>query len=443
MTAAPGWRHRGRQRLRRARHSLGARLVGLFLLFALAVTISFVAGMQGLLRGSWQDYARPLVADYTDKLVAEIGSPPDLARAQALAERLPLRIRIDGPSVNWRSDGGDLRLDTRHRLHDAAEPNANGWRPVRTTADGHRISFRLADVVHEDRPRLIGWATLALLLVLTALAYAAVRHLLHPLQDIGAGAVRYGQGDFSRPIAARRDDELGQLAGQINTMAAQLRGMLDAKRQLLLAISHELRSPLTRARLNAELVGEGTARDALLRDLAEMRDLIDDLLESERLAAGHAALQREPVDLNALVREVISAGPPDRSVSTLLDAGLPPLDADPARLRLLVRNLLDNARRHGGGAAPPTVTTRRDGETLQLAVRDHGPGVDEAQLARLGEAFYRPDDARQRSTGGVGLGLTLCRLIAQAHGGQLLLRNASPGLEATLTLPLAAPQAGP
>ena len=83
--------------------------------------------------------------------------------------------------------------------------------------------------------------------------------------------------------------------------------MLDAKRALLLAISHELRSPLTRARLNAELVAEGETRDALLRDLGEMRDLITDLLESERLAAGHAALQREPVDLTALVRELVAA----------------------------------------------------------------------------------------------------------------------------------------
>ena len=91
----------------------------------------------------------------------------------------------------------------------------------------------------------------------------------------------------------RRNDELGDLAERINRMATSLQGMLDAKRALLLAISHELRSPLTRARVNAELVAEGEHRDALLRDLSEMRDLITDLLESERLATGHAALQTE------------------------------------------------------------------------------------------------------------------------------------------------------
>ena len=109
------------------------------------------------------------------------------------------------------------------------------------------------------------------------------------------------------------------------------------------------------------------------------------------------------------------------------------------RLRLLLRNLIDNALRHGAAAAtPPCVTTRVADGQLRLSVRDFGPGVDEAQLARLSEAFYRADAARQRSTGGVGLGLYLCRLVAQAHGGRLQIRNAQPGLELTLSLPLQA-----
>ena len=150
-----------------------------------------------------------------------------------------------------------------------------------------------------------------------------MRYWLRPLGDIRAGAVRYGQGQFDAPIPVRGDDELGRLAGQINTMAGELRHMLDAKRALLLSISHELRSPLTRARLNAELVDEGPSRDALLRDLGEMRELISDLLESERLTAGHTALQREPVDLAALVEVAVHEQVP-ADVALELD-----LDADP------------------------------------------------------------------------------------------------------------------
>ena len=432
-------RHALRHRWRHARHSLGARLTGLFLLLALAMTLTFIAGMQSAFRYGWQDYARPLIANYIDTLAAEIGTPPDVAKARALTQRLPLRIRIDGPVVNWSSHPGDRHEAWRERHASTADGTGSAWRPVRELADGHRIAFGLAsplrDDAPEDRPRLIGWATLAVLLLLIALVYALVRRLLRPLADIRAGAIRYGAGDFSRPIPTRSHDELGDLAQQINGMADGLHHMLDAKRQLLLAISHELRSPLTRARLNAELVNEGEARDALLNDLAQMRDLIIDLLESERLAAGHTALQLEATDLNALVREVIDAHFAGRTVDVSAGDALGAVMLDATRIRLLLRNLLDNALRHGGDAAvAPRLTTQREGDTVRISVRDHGPGIDESHLPHLAEAFYRADAARQRATGGVGLGLYLCRLVAQAHGGTLAMRNAHPGLDVEVTL---------
>ncbi|MES2990866.1 MAG: ATP-binding protein [Pseudomonadota bacterium] len=441
---------------RRLRHSLRARLTLLFLLLALAMTLIFVGGVQAVMRSGWQELARPLIADYVDQLTAEIGTPPDVRKAEAIARRLPLRIRIEGPVVNWSTRSGEAddgwRERDRHR-RDAERP-PSPWRPVRELADGHRVRFGLAslprDDAPEDRARLIGWATLLAMLALVAATYAWVRALLRPLADIRAGAIRYGAGDFSEPIPTRSPDELGELARQVNGMADGLHGLLDAKRDLLLAISHELRSPLTRARLNAELVDEGTARDALLRDLGEMRDLITDLLESERLAGGHAALHTEPVDLNALVREVVAQQFADRlpklplahDVPTLaLAPDAPRLALDATRIRLLLRNLLDNARRHSADAAqPPVVTTTFDAAGATLRVRDHGPGVDEAQLPLLAQAFYRPDSARRRATGGVGLGLYLCRLVAQAHGGTMTLRNAHPGLQIDIHLPVQLPR---
>ena len=258
--------------------------------------------------------------------------------------------------------------------------------------------------------------------------------MLRPVEDIHAGALCYGAGDFSQTIPRRRADELGELATQVNTMAASLQHMLEGQRGLLLAISHELRSPLTRARLHAELLAEGPERLALLHDLGQMRDLISDLLEGQRLTAGAAVLQREPTDLNTLVREHLAADHAGRGIALALAEGLPPLALDRPRLRLLLRNLLDNALRHGAGGPVEVQTLAVDGE-VWLTVRDHGPGVDAAQLGRLGEPFYRPDAARARSAGGVGLGLYLCRLVATSHGGRLLLRNAGPGLAVSLCLP--------
>ncbi|HRD95765.1 MAG TPA: HAMP domain-containing protein, partial [Rubrivivax sp.] len=230
----------------RWRQSIQGRLVLLFVLLALGTAAVFLLGMQRLLQGGWQNYARPLVADYVDRLAAQIGSPPDVQRAQALTQALPITVRIEGPQVQF--DSHPHRRTFRHDPE--RELGAAGWGLVRTTADGHRLSFGLAAAPDASRPRLFGWLTLGVLLLLTAGAYITVRRILKPLEPIGAGVAAFGAGDFSRPIRVERPDELGALAERINGMAANLSGMLDAKRTLLLAISHELRSPLTRARVN-------------------------------------------------------------------------------------------------------------------------------------------------------------------------------------------------
>ena len=456
----PPW-HRARHHLHhRLRHSLHGRLVLLFVLVGLGAAAIFLFGTQRALQGGWQAFARPLLTDYVDRLAAELGSPPSTERARALAARLPLRVRIEGPAIRFdthpedaaREEAADPQHAWRRRHDGDGTSSAEAWGLVRQTADGHRVLFTPARPAGFVRARGIGWVTLGALLGLIVAAYAAVRHMLRPLDGITVAVERYGRGEFGQPIAVRRHDELGDLATRINRMAGSLHGMLEAKRALLLAISHELRSPLTRARLNAELLGESPERAALLRDLEEMRELITSLLESERLGDGHAALHREPTDLAALARDVCAQGFAGYEVTLALDERLGATSVDPMRLRLLLRNLLENARRHAPDAPAPVLFLRREedatgtvvtgsgeGERWAIGVRDHGPGVAEDQLGRLGEAFHRPDSARTRSAGGVGLGLHLCRLIAQAHGGELRLRNAGPGLEVAMVWPARRP----
>ncbi len=437
----------------------------MFVLLALATTVVFVIGTQQVLQGGWQAYVRPLVSDYLQLLAADIGSPPDAARARALTQRLPLAVHIEGPQVQLdthpghfgRRSGPDRKRVPSNGTQNDHEPeqdrnynrnyNRNHdrrpWSWTVQQPDGHRISFALVAPPDIERPRLLGWATLAALVALTVLAYAAVRRQLRPLQDISAGVMAYGAGRLHTPIPVRRRDELGDLATRINDMAHSLNGMLDAKRALLLAMSHELRSPLTRARVNAELLDDSPERQALLRDLAEMRDQITALLEGERLADGHAALHTESVDLAALATEAAAADalahPEALAVALKLDLRPFTVQADATRLRLLLRNLLQNARRHGraeaggAGSLAPELFLQRlpDGRTA-LGVRDHGPGVAPAQRSQLAQPFYRPDSARTRSSGGVGLGLYLCRLVAEAHGGELQISAAEPGLRVAM-----------
>lgn len=426
-----------------ARHWLGVRslkrrLVLLFLAMALALTAVFAVGAQRAFAVGWREAARPLLADYLDRLVAEVApddGPPQRIRAEALVARLPITLRIEGPQLNW---------DSHPHRHD---PHEGPTLLKRRSADGHTLHFGidLAVVERQGRPFGLG---LAALLLIVALAYAAVRHGLRPLDDIAAGARRFGSGDFLEPIPVRhatRPDELDQLASAVNTMAVDLHRMLEAQRGLLLAISHELRSPLTRARLHTELLPDAGAtapqREALLRDLHAMTVLVADLLESERLAGGHAVLQRESCDLSALaadaLRELALRHVGAAAVRVSVQTDLAPVALDRSRVLLLLRNLLDNALRHGVGAAqPPELQLQGDGAGgCVLCVRDHGPGVAEAQLAQLAQPFHRPDSARSRAAGGVGLGLYLSRLVAQAHGGRLELRLADPGLRVCAWLP--------
>jgi signal transduction histidine kinase len=262
--------------------------------------------------------------------------------------------------------------------------------------------------------------------------------LFSPIETIRAGVSRFGAGELNHRIRIGRRDELGELAASINAMAEQIQQMLEAKRQLLLAISHELRSPLTRARVNAELLPEDRHRQRIIRDLKAMEQQIAELLETERLHSRHAKLDLRACAPAQLLQEVIEQAFSHDAFELQDEQPDLYLRLDPARMRLLIRNLLDNALRHTPASAPaPLIHNRLEGDDWMLSVTDQGPGIDAEHLPRLTEPFYRVDHSRQRDTGGYGLGLYLCRVIAEAHGGRLSVTSRpGKGTTVTLTLPL-------
>ncbi len=408
----------------------------LFLVTAVALTLILQTALRYSLAHNFRHTLFPHVARYVDYLTAEIGAPPDLAKARHLADTLPIDILIQGPRVNWSSAPAELPVGPGSALDTAP---AGGWGDrffVRKLADGHRILFRFQPFAAGDPNPRIGLLAVASILLVLLLAYWAIGRLFSPVAAIRAEVKRIGEGELGYRIRIARHDELGDLAQSINGMADEIQAMLEAKRQLLLAISHELRSPLTRARVSIELVDPSPAREEIARDLGEIDRLIAELLETERLNMRHSPLLRTSESLNGLVREVVDKHFPEAALTLDLDATLPEMSLDATRLRLLIRNLIDNALRHGG-EGPIRIGTGLESDHAVLRVTDQGSGIPAEHLPHLLEPFYRADPARQRKTGGFGLGLYLCRLIAEAHGGSIQLRSgADQGTEISVSIPV-------
>ncbi len=276
------------------------------------------------------------------------------------------------------------------------------------------------------------------------LCYALAYHLSSPVRQLQRAVDRFGRGDFSARAGSTRGDELGQLARTFDQMADRIESLLTSERRLLLDISHELRSPLARLSVAVELARSdrdpAATLDRIQREADRLNELIGGLLEVTRAEVDPASQHREPVQLDALVSQVaddcrIEATAKDCSlrVAKIEEAEL---DGDPELLRRAVENVLRNAIRYAPAGTAVEMSLQRASNAVTIAIRDQGPGVPEDSLKHIFDPFYRVDTARVRSSGGAGLGLSIARRAVELHGGTLKARNAQPGLEVTIRLPL-------
>ncbi|HMB42354.1 MAG TPA: HAMP domain-containing sensor histidine kinase, partial [Luteimonas sp.] len=245
-------------------------------------------------------------------------------------------------------------------------------------------------------------------------AYPVVRRLTRRLERLQASVDALGAGQLSTRVAVEGTDEIASLANSFNRSAARIEALLAAQKTLLSNASHELRSPLTRIRMAIELMqdrAQPEVRKELTRSIAELDQLIDEILLASRLDALPDALPRsETLDLTALVAEECAA------FDAQLQAQAVSVRGDAILLRRLTRNLLENARRYGEGTPITATLAIKADRTIELDVLDNGPGIPATESENIFEPFFRLPGASEQA-GGVGLGLSLVRQIAQAHGG--------------------------
>ena len=275
-------------------------------------------------------------------------------------------------------------------------------------------------------------ATLAILLAsVLVLAVVAVRAVTRPLSVLASAAEALGRDLDRPPVPEHGPTEVRRAAHAFNTMQGRLARFIADRTRILTALSHDLKTPLTRLKLRAELVEDAPLRDSILRDLDEMQDMTAATLNFLKGMESEERLQ--PVDIPALIESLKDDAEDMGREVRFEGAEIRPYPARPLALKRCLGNLIDNAVKYGKRAS---VTATEQAGVVSIAVADEGPGIPEAQIERVFEPFYRLESSRNRETGGTGLGLSIARSIARAHGGDVTLRNrAQGGLEAVLTLP--------
>lgn len=269
--------------------------------------------------------------------------------------------------------------------------------------------------------------------------FPIIRRLLKRLENLQRSVQRFGEGDLAIRVPTQGQDEVADLARQFNAAAQRIQTLVQSHQSLLANASHELRSPLARIRMGLELMGDApeqrSARQEIQRNIAELDQLVDEILLASRLEQPHVDVgSNESVDLIGLAAEECARV--DAELLLQVDALEAPGIAK--LLRRAVRNLLENARRYSEGDI--TLELAREGAYAVVRVQDHGPGVAPEQRERIFEKFYRLPGASERA-GGVGLGLALVRSIAQHHGGTVHCQGRSDGQSGAcfeLRLPLQA-----
>ncbi|MGR4039007.1 ATP-binding protein [Pseudomonas sp. JDS08PS003] len=274
---------------------------------------------------------------------------------------------------------------------------------------------------------------IALVLISTGLvALIATRRLAKPLQQFAQGARRFAVDFRAPPIDPVGPHEIRQAILAFNAMQAQLQHFIKDRTQMLAAISHDLRTPLTRMRLRGEFIEDADQQQRLFRDVDEMQAMINSALEFFRDDA--RLEQATHFDLAELLQTLVDDYR-DQSIPIVF-SGPPRLVycGRPLGLKRVMTNLLDNAVKYGG---EPAIVLEHDAHQLRVRVLDRGPGIPAEALEQVFAPFFRLESSRNKSTGGVGLGLSAARAIVREHGGELrLLNREGGGLEARVELPV-------
>jgi signal transduction histidine kinase len=258
-------------------------------------------------------------------------------------------------------------------------------------------------------------------------AFLTIRRVLRPVKWLNDGVREVSRGNLDHRVPLKKSDELRDLAEAFNTMTDRIREMLQAKEQLLLDVSHEMRSPLTRLKVALEFLPDGKPKESIKTDIKGMEKMISEILDTARTHHLHGQLKRQRLNLVDLLQEVVPAfekqapGVKIGDVPNTINA-----DLDAEQIKIVLNNVIDNAIKYSRPDSNPVrIRFERQGAYGVLCIEDDGIGIPQEEQPFIFEPFYRVDKSRSKSTGGYGLGLSLCKTIMEAHDARIIV-DSSP-----------------
>jgi signal transduction histidine kinase len=358
-----------------------------------------------------------------------------------IGEERPMRARVSAVAGRDRGDWGPgMMMKKGWGSVDGGPPYGPGYQAQAGMAliaqvqlnDGAWVTIENRQAIQlANWPYRLLWSIGILLAAAIATALIAVRWATRPLDSLANAAEELGRNVHRPPLPETGPVEVVRAARAFNTMQARLIEFLRSRTQLLAAMSHDLKTPITRLRLRSEMLDDPKLRSRYEQDLAELESMVGSTLDFLRGIDDKEPAR--PIDVMAMLESLQADLQETGARVTIAGQAKVAFVGQRSALRRCLANLLDNAIKYGGAAH---VVVEDAPDELRLLVQDDGPGIAPEQLEKVFEPFYRLEGSRSRETGGTGLGLAIARQIARAHGGDVTLANRPErGLEARLGLP--------
>ena len=401
-------------------------------------------------------------SSYLENVFEDLQYPPTQARAEQLVSSMPFDMKIIGSDIDWSSHQEFPNLDVlsfESRNWDLIQIKTDIEIGQDTYIEGGEfarymnrsflkvpygdyivvlVNPKMSQAVHTT---FLFETFLAISLLILLIAFLVVQKMISPIQTIQDGTTRIGSGELQHRITVKQKDELGILAKEINLLAKNVQDMLEAKQRLNLGVSHELRSPITRARLQIEMLEQSQHKEELLNEINAMETIISNLLDSEAINYGHKKLDLKTFHIESKIKALISKAPYLENIQTSISSDINNLEieADEVLFEVMLKNVLENASRFtpSNRALIELTLEEINSQSIHITIRDFGPGFNKDDLEKVTEPFFRTSQSRSRESGGFGLGLYLSKQIVLAHAGFLKIKNhPDQGAVVSVELPL-------